>query len=126
MFRRQALALALGLVLVAPATASPPPPDELAALLTEMGPTLGRIDYCAGGGQELFAAYASGLDRFGLHPTERQAVLAMTQAGREKARAEAAQKFSGGPCPAEVRDVVQRARALAGEVVDTLAAAPEG
>lgn len=110
MFGRPATALALGLLMAAPANAGGPTSHELANLLTEMGPTLGRIDYCGGGGQELFAAYAEGLDRFGLHPTERQALLAMTQAGREQARAEAARKFGGAPCPPEVRDVVQRAR----------------
>lgn len=110
MLRRSALSLIFGLCMSAPASANGPHPEELAATLTEIGPALGRIDYCGGGGQALFDSYARGLEQFGLRPTEVQALLAMTQAGREQSRAQAEQKFGGRPCPADVRATVQQAR----------------
>lgn len=93
----------------APASAKPPFQDELTQSVTEMGFVLGRIDYCTDHGQDLFETYAGGLQRFDIRPSELQALLSKTQAEREKARMEAAQKFDGGPCPAETRDIMERA-----------------
>lgn len=110
MSRAKALLLVIGLSLSAPAFANMPQPEELAETLTGIGPALGRIDYCGGGGQALFDAYARGLEQFRLRPMEIHALLAMTQQSREESRAQAAEKFAGRPCPADIRKTIQRAR----------------
>lgn len=110
MFRSRGLLLVLGLPMATPALASAAYQEEFVRTLTDLGPALGRIDYCGGGGQALFDAYARGLEQFRLRPAEIQALLAMTQQGREESRAQAARKFGGRPCPADIRDTVQQAR----------------
>lgn len=110
MFRSRGLLLILGLPMATPALANAAYQEEFVRTLTDLGPALGRIDYCGGGGQALFDAYVRGLEQFRLRPAEIQALLAMTQQGREESRAQAARKFDGRPCPADIRDTVQQAR----------------
>jgi hypothetical protein len=110
MFRCKALFLILGLSVSTPVLANAPHQEELASTLAEFGPALGRIDYCGGGGQALFESYARGLEEFRLRPSEIQALLTMTQERREESRAQAAEKFGGRPCPADIRKTVQKAR----------------
>lgn len=110
MSNRKALPLVIGLIMAAPAMANTPYQEEFVTTLTMMGPAIGKIDYCLGGGQAQFDAYMRGLENFRLHPREMQALLVMTQADREKGRADAAQKYGGRPCPANVRKTMRRAR----------------
>lgn len=93
----------------APASAKALFQDELTKFVTEIGFVSGRIDYCTDRGQALLDSYADGLRRFDIHPSELQALLSKTQAERERGRMDASQKFDGGPCPAETRDIMERA-----------------
>lgn len=111
MRRSLALPVTLGLLAAAPAAAQPSALEELTTMLADFGFALGRIDYCTTGGQALFDDYVRGLGQFNLNPVELQALLATTQEAREKSRLEASQRFSGGPCPADVRQRIDEARA---------------
>lgn len=94
----------------AAAMANPPDREEPTVPLADFGFVIGRVDYCGSGGQALFDSFVQGLERFQLRPMEFQALLVMTQETREQARREAAQKFNGGPCPADVRERIEQAR----------------
>ncbi len=69
---------------------------------------LGAADYCGGDSQKLIELFTGGLGHLGLSSADIETVLAHTQAKRKKVRANTAEALAGKPCPADVRESIQR------------------